>query len=90
MVKAFLLTSALAASIAAVPTALSTLRKRQLGSTTAELDGCPGYSVSNVQQDGNTVTADLNLAGDACNAYGTDIESLALTVTYETGTRELP
>lgn len=43
---------------------------------------CPGYKASNVQSTSSGVTATLQLAGQACNAYGTDIESLDLTVEY--------
>ncbi|KAJ5292072.1 hypothetical protein N7478_001323 [Penicillium angulare] len=43
---------------------------------------CPGYKAYNVQNTTNGVTATLQLAGQACNAYGTDIESLDLTVEY--------
>jgi alpha-glucosidase len=47
---------------------------------------CPGYKASNVQtQQGNIVSADLNLAGSACNLYGTDLDNLVLQVEYETG-----
>jgi alpha-glucosidase len=50
------------------------------------LDKCPGYTASNVQNDGSTVTADLTLAGTACNAYGEDLTKLKLLVEYQTGT----
>lgn len=43
---------------------------------------CPGYKASDVQKTSSGVTATLQLAGQACNAYGTDIESLNLTVEY--------
>ena len=33
------------------------------------------------------MTADLSLAGTACNAYGDDISDLTLTVEYQTGMR---
>lgn len=51
----------------------------------AVLDACPGYKAGNVQNDGPTFTADLTLAGKACNVFGTDIQQLKLEVTYETG-----
>jgi alpha-glucosidase len=51
----------------------------------ATLDACPGYKAGNVQSDGLTLTADLTLAGEACNVFGTDIQQLELEVTYETG-----
>lgn len=44
-----------------------------------------GYTVSNVQQSGTGLSADLSLAGPACNSYGKDIENLRLTVSYDTG-----
>lgn len=52
-----------------------------------DLTQCPGYTASNVKQSGATMTADLTLAGRACNAYGTDIEHLSLEVTYDTGSK---
>lgn len=48
-----------------------------------DVTSCPGYSASNVQQTANGLTADLSLAGDACNAYGTDLPNLTLTVEYQ-------
>jgi len=52
-----------------------------------DLSQCPGYKASNVKQNGATLTADLTLAGPACNAYGIDKENLSLEVTYDTGWR---
>lgn len=49
------------------------------------LDACPGYDAFNVATDGDTLTAELALAGDACNVFGEDLESLSLKVVYETG-----
>jgi alpha-glucosidase len=46
---------------------------------------CPGYSASNVQQTANGLTANLNLAGPACNIYGTDLRNLTLSVEYQSG-----
>ena len=46
---------------------------------------CPGYRASNVVETRTGLTADLELAGDACNVYGTDIERLRLTVNNGTG-----
>ncbi|KAK5740018.1 hypothetical protein LTR17_004915 [Elasticomyces elasticus] len=54
---------------------------------TASLDSCPGYSASNVQQTSNSLTADLSLAGEACNAFGEDISDLKLLVEYQTDSR---
>ncbi|KAF8858861.1 glycoside hydrolase family 31 protein [Acephala macrosclerotiorum] len=51
------------------------------------LASCPGYEASNVKTTASTLTADLSLAGSACNVYGTDLTSLALSVVYETDDR---
>lgn len=45
---------------------------------------CPGYDVSNAQDDGNTLTADLRLSGEPCNLYGKDLPNLKLQVEYQT------
>jgi alpha-glucosidase len=52
---------------------------------TDPLAACPGYKASNVQTTSSGLTADLTLAGTACNAYGTDLKDLVLQVTYEEG-----
>ncbi|KAI2638443.1 glycoside hydrolase family 31 protein [Xylaria nigripes] len=44
---------------------------------------CPGYKASNVAVTSLGFTADLTLAGDPCNIYGTDIELLSLVVEYQ-------
>ncbi|EPS98338.1 hypothetical protein FOMPIDRAFT_133460 [Fomitopsis schrenkii] len=51
------------------------------------VDACPGYTATNVVTSGPNLTASLVLAGEVCNAYGPDIETLNLQVTYETATR---
>ena len=51
-----------------------------------DTSSCPGYAASNVKQSGTTLTADLTLAGTACNVYGTDLKDLKLLVEYQTGT----
>lgn len=43
---------------------------------------CPGYKASNVKQSADGISATLTLAGKACNAYGTDIDSLDFSVEY--------
>ncbi|KAJ5099962.1 Glycoside hydrolase family 31 [Penicillium argentinense] len=50
-------------------------------------DECPGYTATNVNQQGSTLTADLTLAGDHCDSYGTDLENLKLLVEYQTDDR---
>ena len=49
------------------------------------LSACPGYKATNVKTTATGLTADLSLAGKACNVYGTDLDHLTLQVTYETG-----
>lgn len=65
----------------AVPALTSSLVERQSSS----LESCPGYTASNVQDNGSRVTADLALAGTACNVYGDDLTELKLEVEYQTG-----
>jgi alpha-glucosidase len=49
------------------------------------LDSCPGYSATNVKNNGPRLTADLVLNGKGCNVFGADIQKLTLNVVYETG-----
>ena len=51
----------------------------------ASIDSCPGYKASNVQQGSGKLTADLTLASDACDVYGTDLKDLRLLVEYQSG-----
>ena len=51
----------------------------------ATLEDCPGYLAANVQQTADSLTADLSLAGTACNVYGADIKDLKLLVEYQGG-----
>ncbi|KAK0932413.1 hypothetical protein LTR29_016016 [Friedmanniomyces endolithicus] len=53
----------------------------------ATISACPGYKASNVKTSSTGMTADLSLAGTACNAYGTDLTDLTLTVEYQTDQR---
>ena len=53
--------------------------------STDPLASCPGYTASNVKTTSSGLTANLKLAGKACNVYGTDLTDLALSVVYETG-----
>jgi alpha-glucosidase len=48
------------------------------------LDACPGYTASNVVQTDSSLTADLTLAGTACNQFGNDLHDLKLVVEYQT------
>ena len=54
-------------------------------SVSASIDACPGYAATNIQQNANSLTATLSLAGDACNTYGDDITDLTLLVEYQAG-----
>ena len=53
--------------------------------TTPSLDACPGYSARVVETTSTGLTAHLHLSGDSCNIYGPDLQTLLLTVAYETG-----
>jgi hypothetical protein len=77
-----MITKGLLALGTAVPALAGSLVQRQSSS----LEGCPGYTASNLQDDGSRVTADLSLAGAACNVYGEDLTDLKLEVEYQTGT----
>ena len=48
------------------------------------LESCPGYKAKNVETSRFGMTADLTLAGKACNVYGEDLDKLTLTVEYQT------
>lgn len=48
-------------------------------------DDCPGYQALNVKEQVSSLTADLVLNGDPCNAYGEDLQNLKLLVEYQTG-----
>ncbi|KAK0889972.1 hypothetical protein LTR91_025717 [Friedmanniomyces endolithicus] len=61
---------------------LPTLLSRQ-SNDTADVSACPGYKAGNVQTSDTGLTASLSLAGTACNAYGTDLTDLILTVEYQ-------
>ena len=68
---------ALAAVVSASPLIARTTSNDSLAS-------CPGYKASNVKVHSSSMTADLTLAGPACNVYGTDLTHLTLEVVYET------
>jgi hypothetical protein len=53
--------------------------------TTPNLDACPGYSASAIMATSTGLTAQLHIHNDGCNVYGPDLQTLSLTVTYETG-----
>jgi alpha-glucosidase len=51
----------------------------------SERGDCPGYIASNAVETATGLTADLILAGSACNVYGTDIEAMTISVNYDNG-----
>lgn len=55
--------------------------------TAADVSDCPGYKASNIKETSRGLTADLTLAGGACNVYGTDLKDLTLTVEHQTNDR---
>jgi alpha-glucosidase len=58
--------------------------RRSLSLKRAELVDCPGYTASNIVKTDSSLTADLTLAGTACNTYGDDLTNLKLVVEYQT------
>jgi alpha-glucosidase len=50
-------------------------------------DVCPGYKASDVASTSNGFTANLDIAGPACNVYGNDIANLTLSVEYQAADR---
>lgn len=59
-------------------------------STSPPLATCPGYKASKVKISSIGLTAELTLAGKACNVYGIDLKDLVLQVTYESGKCHAP
>lgn len=49
------------------------------------LAACPGYKAHNISTTATSLTAQLSLAGTACDVYGTDLTDLTLEVSYDTG-----
>ncbi|KAL7267980.1 hypothetical protein RUND412_009411, partial [Rhizina undulata] len=52
-----------------------------------DLEKCPGYAVTSVRKSGVALYLKLDLAGEACNVYGTDLETLILEVNYDSENR---
>ncbi|KAG8955586.1 hypothetical protein FRC04_007577 [Tulasnella sp. 424] len=68
----------------------ATASQQLLEQQSANVDSCPscpGYTAKNVKIGKGTLSANLVLAGTACNAYGPDVQNLKLAVTYEDETR---
>ena len=49
------------------------------------VDDCPGYTASNIRKSDVGITADLKLAGAACDIYGNDLVKLKFEASYQTG-----
>ncbi|KAG6326515.1 hypothetical protein ID866_12574, partial [Astraeus odoratus] len=47
------------------------------------VSSCPGYALSSLVESENGLSAQLQLSGPACNAFGVDITDLTLEVTYQ-------
>ncbi|KAH8730809.1 glycosyl hydrolases family 31-domain-containing protein [Phaeosphaeriaceae sp. PMI808] len=61
--------------------------RHALQARAADPNTCPGYAASNIVKTDSSLTADLTLAGDACNVYSDDLKDLKLVVEYQTNTR---
>jgi alpha-glucosidase len=46
-----------------------------------------GYTLDSLQESDTGLTARLSLFGPACNAFGMDVSSLTVQVTYESDSR---
>ena len=57
-----------------------------VGAGAASIEDCPGYEATNVQTTNRGLTADLSLAGAACNFLGYDVGKLKLVVEAQSGT----
>ena len=79
VVSMFFKTFLVAGSAATFSYASATVRRA------VSVDDCPGYAALNTQQTASSFTADLTLAGAACNVYGNDLTDLRLQVDYQTG-----
>jgi alpha-glucosidase len=51
----------------------------------ADPSTCPGYTATNIDVTDVGLTADLSLAGTACNVYSEDLQELKLVVEHQTG-----
>lgn len=85
MISQLLLALATSAGLtAAVPLAQNSAHLTAIRTRDADPNACPGYTASNVVKTDSSLTADLSLAGAACNVYSDDIKDLKLVVEYQT------
>lgn len=71
--------STLSPQINAQPTLTPTIHDK----TAPNPQDCPGYKASSVASTSSGFTADLNIAGPNCQAFGNDITNLVLEVNYQ-------
>ncbi|OCK81184.1 glycoside hydrolase family 31 protein [Lepidopterella palustris CBS 459.81] len=86
----FLALVASATAAIAIPLARAGVHRSPLSPTriqSSSINTCPGYTASNIVKTDSTLSADLKLAGTACNVYGTDLVDLKLLVEYQTNDR---
>lgn len=72
-------------AVAAASVAANSVASQHGHGSSDPLAKCPGYKASHVKTSSSGLTAELTLAGPACNVYGTDLKDLRLEVVYETG-----
>ena len=70
--------------ISAVPISHDHTEVSRFIASRAAVDNCTGYAASNIVETDSSLTADLTLAGAACNLYSEDIKDLKLVVEYQT------
>ncbi|EFQ92396.1 hypothetical protein PTT_10509 [Pyrenophora teres f. teres 0-1] len=73
--------------VSAIPISQDATEVSKFIASRAAVDNCTGYSASNVVKTDSSLTADLTLAGAACNLYSEDIKDLKLVVEYQTNER---
>lgn len=66
-------------------TSVRSLAGTAMALSARDITSCPGYTVTGLSHSANSITANLQLAGTACNVNGTDLNSLQLLVEYQTG-----
>lgn len=75
--------------ISAIPISHDHTEVSRFIASRAPVDNCTGYAASNIVETDSSLTADLTLAGAACNLYSQDIKNLKLLVEYQ-NSKHLP
>lgn len=60
-------------------------RNKTCGNYSGNVEACPGYRLKEPVIGWDSFSAKLELAGEACNAYGIDLKDLVLKVSWENG-----